>query len=204
MNALWARKPQKTGDVQPNPTQSQASSALPNMHRPQLQQQQHRPQPQQQQNYQPQQQNFYRSQLQQQQQQQQDHVYHRDQNSSKQQQRNFNQRQPSNEKSKPVGNWPPKDQDQQNDGGLSQIASRLNFATHKQASNNGPHQVKAQVNRVGPKENGVKKYMPKPCICNFCQKEASLTCTRCGDYYCSQVCQKSDWLNHKPYCISMP
>lgn len=40
--------------------------------------------------------------------------------------------------------------------------------------------------------------------CNRCQRRAELKCRRCGDFYCSHVCQKTDWPSHKRHCFPMP
>lgn len=36
--------------------------------------------------------------------------------------------------------------------------------------------------------------------CSLCHKKASLRCSRCGDFYCSQTCQKADWVRHQYGC----
>ena len=42
---------------------------------------------------------------------------------------------------------------------------------------------------------------PKIILCNSCDLQGSLRCSRCREvYYCSTQCQKSDWKNHKHYC----
>lgn len=40
--------------------------------------------------------------------------------------------------------------------------------------------------------------------CGRCQRRAELKCQRCGDFYCSFACQKSDWPTHKRHCFPMP
>lgn len=41
-----------------------------------------------------------------------------------------------------------------------------------------------------------------PCV--FCKKDAALVCVRCGDFYCSKDCQKTDWPSHRYICFTMP
>ncbi|KAH8250889.1 hypothetical protein KR038_009571, partial [Drosophila bunnanda] len=41
-------------------------------------------------------------------------------------------------------------------------------------------------------------------VCVVCGQSAGLMCQRCGESYCSAVCQTKDWQRHKYFCIIMP
>lgn len=41
-----------------------------------------------------------------------------------------------------------------------------------------------------------------PCV--HCKADAGLVCMRCGDYYCSKECQKTDWPSHRFICFPIP
>uniref|UniRef100_A0A1A9WB66 MYND-type domain-containing protein n=1 Tax=Glossina brevipalpis TaxID=37001 RepID=A0A1A9WB66_9MUSC len=59
----------------------------------------------------------------------------------------------------------------------------------------------AQYNR----QNGeMQNKENRPQLCSLCLQLASHQCARCGDYYCSRKCQKSDWRDHRPICFPMP
>lgn len=48
-----------------------------------------------------------------------------------------------------------------------------------------------------------KKTVPtSPCV--LCKEDASLVCSRCGDYYCTKECQRSDWPAHRYICFPIP
>ncbi|XP_037806943.1 protein vreteno [Lucilia sericata] len=40
--------------------------------------------------------------------------------------------------------------------------------------------------------------------CNLCGEKAESKCDRCGDFYCSEFCQRRDWQNHRYICFPMP
>lgn len=40
--------------------------------------------------------------------------------------------------------------------------------------------------------------------CAFCSKDANYVCDRCGETYCSLVCQVNDWREHRRYCLPLP
>ncbi|CAO1358526.1 unnamed protein product [Diamesa hyperborea] len=40
--------------------------------------------------------------------------------------------------------------------------------------------------------------------CVRCKKNSILSCARCDDRYCSELCQQIDWPRHRYYCVSMP
>lgn len=40
--------------------------------------------------------------------------------------------------------------------------------------------------------------------CVTCNKRADYICERCGDTYCSTVCQLKDWREHRRYCFPIP
>lgn len=40
--------------------------------------------------------------------------------------------------------------------------------------------------------------------CVTCSKHADFYCERCGDTYCSNVCQVKDWREHRRVCFPMP
>ncbi|CAO1321419.1 unnamed protein product [Diamesa serratosioi] len=40
--------------------------------------------------------------------------------------------------------------------------------------------------------------------CTRCKKTSILSCARCDDRYCSELCQQIDWPRHRYYCVSMP
>lgn len=40
--------------------------------------------------------------------------------------------------------------------------------------------------------------------CETCGQTTTYKCGRCGDFYCSQECQKQDWLKHRATCFKMP
>lgn len=109
------------------------------------------------------------------------------------------------EGSAPLGNWDSVKLNHPNNQvpkmPLSNLAARV---MHKPEGQLRAGSVKSKVEQPTSSQNIGKKYQPKPFICNFCGKEAESQCGRCGDYYCSQACQASDWLEHKPYCHPMP
>ncbi|KAH8338470.1 hypothetical protein KR059_006007, partial [Drosophila kikkawai] len=41
-------------------------------------------------------------------------------------------------------------------------------------------------------------------VCVICGQSAGLMCQRCGETYCTAVCQTKDWQRHKYFCIIMP
>ncbi|KAI8123041.1 hypothetical protein FF38_11696 [Lucilia cuprina] len=41
-------------------------------------------------------------------------------------------------------------------------------------------------------------------FCNLCGDKAESKCDRCGDFYCSEFCQRRDWQNHRYICFPMP
>ncbi|XP_015590416.1 uncharacterized protein LOC107265461 isoform X2 [Cephus cinctus] len=40
--------------------------------------------------------------------------------------------------------------------------------------------------------------------CEYCAKPSKTNCGRCGAFYCSKECQRSDWLRHRNDCQAMP
>ncbi|XP_046996288.1 uncharacterized protein LOC124612253 isoform X1 [Schistocerca americana] len=40
--------------------------------------------------------------------------------------------------------------------------------------------------------------------CLACGRLTTSVCARCGDFYCSEECQRNDWPNHKPNCVAPP
>ena len=40
--------------------------------------------------------------------------------------------------------------------------------------------------------------------CSFCGKDATKRCSRCKEWYCSQICQINDWPRHKYVCVEPP
>uniref|UniRef100_A0AAU7J909 Tudor domain-containing protein Tdr1 n=1 Tax=Locusta migratoria TaxID=7004 RepID=A0AAU7J909_LOCMI len=40
--------------------------------------------------------------------------------------------------------------------------------------------------------------------CLACGRLTTSVCARCGDFYCSEECQRNDWPNHKPNCVPPP
>ena len=40
--------------------------------------------------------------------------------------------------------------------------------------------------------------------CKVCQSLAIFNCSRCENaYYCSEICQKNDWINHESNCTNI-
>ncbi|KMZ04891.1 LOW QUALITY PROTEIN: uncharacterized protein Dsimw501_GD28710 [Drosophila simulans] len=40
--------------------------------------------------------------------------------------------------------------------------------------------------------------------CVHCANAAERICQRCGDFYCSKLCQRQDWQRHRYICIPLP
>ncbi|XP_032596483.2 uncharacterized protein LOC6568117 isoform X2 [Drosophila grimshawi] len=40
--------------------------------------------------------------------------------------------------------------------------------------------------------------------CVFCSTKTNLVCHRCGDFYCTKICQLKDWPSHRYICFSIP
>lgn len=61
--------------------------------------------------------------------------------------------------------------------------------------------LKEQGKSIGENEKRSGDYLP---ICAFCRnKKTSLACSGCKSvYYCSEPCQKLDWVTHKTFCRS--
>lgn len=67
---------------------------------------------------------------------------------------------------------------------------------------------------TGGNENNIDNNNPPPGAsenkspltgqCTKCGIWAFRTCARCGDFYCSESCQVSDWHSHKRNCFEMP
>ncbi|XP_031621641.1 tudor domain-containing protein 1-like [Contarinia nasturtii] len=49
-----------------------------------------------------------------------------------------------------------------------------------------------------------KRYLPVTHECAVCAKLADLSCERCGETYCSKMCQVSDWREHRRICMPIP
>lgn len=49
-----------------------------------------------------------------------------------------------------------------------------------------------------------KKMMPVSHECAVCTKFGNFSCERCGETYCSKMCQVTDWREHRRYCMPIP
>lgn len=59
-------------------------------------------------------------------------------------------------------------------------------------------------NNNDPPPSANENKIPLTGQCTNCGKWAFRTCARCGDFYCSESCQASDWHSHKRICFVMP
>lgn len=76
------------------------------------------------------------------------------------------------------------------------------------------YKKKAWSNVAAGNENNIDNKNPPPGAnenkspltgqCTNCGKWAFRTCARCGDFYCSESCQASNWHSHKRNCFVMP
>ena len=72
--------------------------------------------------------------------------------------------------------------------------------------------VRATVNNVNPTFDrtpwtfGYPKVAPNapPQNCALCGKIGSKRCSKCKEWYCSQLCQINDWPRHKSICFEPP
>lgn len=85
---------------------------------------------------------------------------------------------------------------------LKSVGYKVNYGYKKTRPNIASgSQNNADNNNPPPSnENG----SPLTGQCTNCGKLAFRTCARCGDFYCSESCQASNWHSHKRNCFVMP
>ncbi|XP_055304146.1 uncharacterized protein LOC129569380 [Sitodiplosis mosellana] len=100
--------------------------------------------------------------------------------------------------------------------GLSAEGYRVQFANAKRGDNSSEdtgHQKRSEFrSRQNLAENGSENGFEADSssdnrpygVCIKCGDKAYYNCGRCREFYCSEECQESDWLTHKPNCVSMP
>ncbi|XP_055853413.1 TPR-containing protein DDB_G0280363-like [Episyrphus balteatus] len=73
-------------------------------------------------------------------------------------------------------------------------------AHHSPQSNNRSFNGAANDSTPSPPQSQAPRSGP----CVLCKSATVLICSRCGDFYCSPTCQKTDWQTHRFICFLMP
>lgn len=62
---------------------------------------------------------------------------------------------------------------------------------------------KQELNSILSDINGLNLSEPDG-SCVLCRQRTVYKCDRCGDFYCSEICQRKDWQSHRYICFPMP